>query len=468
MLEDIGQCKWRYAIVDGIKTDIIDAEKGMRGRCPLCECELVPRKGEIRNWHWAHVSGHSCDAWYEPKGEWHRAWQDCFVKEWQEVLRLKEMQGGLEKHIADVFTPNGWTIEFQYSHLGSEKIACREEFYGCMVWVVSGCRLDRDKEIGRTVAGLQKFTCPNGMVYSVYDGNSYENSTWFHSNKEVFFDYEGDFNCPCLNGVLYCLLPGYVGRCRIWVQVSKSDFINAFRSGNEKLIIEQLKECKGDWLVRLEDQDRCRKEEEERRAELAKQEENQRRELAWQEELENPVEYAITLGWLLASCWIEDRIWERIIKSDVNDSLPMSGKIAIHYRNAYSKEDYDNDIKNVKQMYGRPSKSWPQYGHLTKRKGCIVAKAYFRKIKSENDNAWSVKFYNFERLKDYSGNFRVVHNVPDGEGVWKLSGELLTAVNDSKYKETPNPPRNREQSAKSTAEESSGFRYAGNGSLYRA
>ena len=61
-----------------------------------------------------------------------------------------------------------------------------------------------------------------------------------------------------------------------------------------------------------------------------------------------------------------------------------------------------------------------------------------------------------------------MHNVPDGEGVWKLSGELLTAVNDSKYKETPNPPRNREQSAKSTAEESSGFRYAGNGSLYRA
>lgn len=469
MFEDIGQCKWRYAIVDGIKTDIVDAEKGVHGICPLCGCELTPRKGEIRNCHWAHVSGHSCDAWYEPKGEWHRAWQGCFDKDWQEVARSKEMQGSLEKHIADVFTPNGWTIEFQYSHLGSEKIKCREEFYGCMVWVVSGCRLDRDKAIGEMVAGLPKFTCQNGMVYSVYAGEIRGNSPWFYSDKEVFFDYEGDFNCPCLDGVLYCLLSGNVGGCRIWVQISKSDFINAFRSGNEKLAIERFEACKDDWLSRLEDQERRREDEAEKQVELAKQEENQRRESAWQEELKNPVEYAITLGWLQASCWIDGGIQDRSIESGVDDSLPMSGKIAIHYCNEYTKEDYDNDIAYVKHLYEiyRPLKSWPQYGHLEKRKGCIVAKACFKKVRSVDGKAWIVRLSNFERLRDYSGNFRVLHKVADGEGIWKLSGELLTAVNDRKYKEAPNPPRGSAQNTKSTVGELSGFRYTGKGNLYR-
>lgn len=52
MFEDIGQCKWRYAIVDGIKTDIVDAEMGVHGICPLCKSEITPRKGQIR---FAHV-----------------------------------------------------------------------------------------------------------------------------------------------------------------------------------------------------------------------------------------------------------------------------------------------------------------------------------------------------------------------------------------------------------------------------
>ena len=469
MVEDIGQCKWRYAIVDGVKTDILEAKKGVHGICPLCRCELAPHKGEIRNWHWAHVSGRSCDPWYEPKGEWHRAWQGCFDKEWQEVSRSKEMQGSLEKHIADVFTPNGWTIEFQYSHLGSEKIKCREEFYGFMVWVVSGSRLDRDKAIGEKVAGLEKFTCSNGMVYSVHDGDICESSPWFYSAKEVFFDYEGDFNRPCLDGVLYCLLPGYVRGYRIWAQVSKSDFVSAFKSGNEKLVIERLEACRDDWLTRLEEQDRLRKEEEERQAALAKQDEDHRKESEWQEELKNPAEYVITLGWLQASCWIDGTILDRSIESGVDDSLPMSGKIAIHYCNEYNKEDYDNDIAYVKHWYAilRPLNGWPQYKHLDKYKGCIVAKARFEKVRSADDKTWIVRLSNFERLRDYSGNFRVLHKVPDGEGIWKLSGELLTAVNDRKYREAPNPPRKREQATKTSVGELSGFRYTGKGNLYK-
>ena len=59
---------WRYAIVDGRKTDIFDAASGDKGLCPLCGELLVARKGKIRAPHWWHKNGRNCDRWYEPKG----------------------------------------------------------------------------------------------------------------------------------------------------------------------------------------------------------------------------------------------------------------------------------------------------------------------------------------------------------------------------------------------------------------
>ena len=144
-ISNLGQCKWRYAIVDGAKIDIVDAKKGIHGVCPLCGKELVPRKGDVRNWHWAHAAGRSCDDWYEPKGAWHRGWQDRFERSWQEVPVIKTMCGVEKRHIADIKTTNGWTIEFQYSHLSNGGISERQAFYGEMVWVVAGMRLCTDK-----------------------------------------------------------------------------------------------------------------------------------------------------------------------------------------------------------------------------------------------------------------------------------------------------------------------------------
>lgn len=461
-----GECKWRYAIVNGVKTDIQDAVRGVHGVCPLCGGELAPRKGEIRNWHWWHINGRLCDEWYEPKGEWHRAWQGCFEKDWQEVSLKKTIDGAEVRHIADVHTGTGWTIEFQYSHLNNESIRSREDFYGQMVWVVSGCRLDRDRKLGERLKSLP-------AVISIADGVPYSelyidsDSSWFDSEKFVFFDFEGGFDNPELAGNLYCLLPGFYGGSRLWATISKADFVKALVSGDEKEFLEAIGRCKDDFRRRTEEAAIRRKEEEARQAELAKQQENEKRESAWREDLRDPVEYAITLGGLQASCWIDGTIRDRLIRSGFDDSLPMSGKIAIHYCNAYTKENYDDDIEYVTQMYDKPPKGWPQYGHLAKYKGCIVATACFAKVMLADDNAWVVEFFDFKRLKDYSGNFRVLHKIPDGEGIWKLSGELLTAVNDRKYKEAPNPPRMREQDAKTTLGEFSGFRYTGKGTLYR-
>ena len=93
----MGKCLWRYAIIGDRRVDIADALSGDRGICPLCGEILVARKGRIRVPHWWHRNGRICDSWYEPKGNWHRFWQNNFPKEWQEVSLSNE---GI-KHVSE-------------------------------------------------------------------------------------------------------------------------------------------------------------------------------------------------------------------------------------------------------------------------------------------------------------------------------------------------------------------------------
>ncbi|WP_319544304.1 hypothetical protein [Ruegeria conchae] len=55
-----------------------------------------------------------------------------------------------EKHIADVYTLAGLTLEIQHSHLDPKERRAREDFCKNMLWVVDGSRLkgDRKKILG--------------------------------------------------------------------------------------------------------------------------------------------------------------------------------------------------------------------------------------------------------------------------------------------------------------------------------
>jgi hypothetical protein len=72
----------KFALVEGIRQE---ATAGARGLCPGCSSSVIPKCGEIRLRHWAHLSTMVCDPWREPETEWHRGWKDEFPKEWQEV-----------------------------------------------------------------------------------------------------------------------------------------------------------------------------------------------------------------------------------------------------------------------------------------------------------------------------------------------------------------------------------------------
>jgi hypothetical protein len=99
-----------------------------------------------------------CDTWAEKETDWHRAWKNNFPPECQEFVQHDEQSG--EKHIADVRTPHGLVIEFQHSPLDPLERAARERFYGNMVWVVDGTRLQRTIHgliEERVISGLRKF-----------------------------------------------------------------------------------------------------------------------------------------------------------------------------------------------------------------------------------------------------------------------------------------------------------------------
>jgi competence protein CoiA len=120
----------------------IEPTKGAKGVCPCCGSELVARCGEIKVHHWAHKK--KCDDhWWENETEWHRNWKNQFPKEWQEIIQRDESG---EKHIADVKTSSGWTIEFQHSPISKEERDSRDYFYTKLIWVVDGTRRKTDFE----------------------------------------------------------------------------------------------------------------------------------------------------------------------------------------------------------------------------------------------------------------------------------------------------------------------------------
>jgi hypothetical protein len=130
----------KFADVEGERRE---AHLGLSGSCGHCGDAMIAKCGEHRVWHWAHTAIRTCDPWWEPETDWHRAWKDQFPEDWQEINQRSEDDG--EKHIADVKTDRGTVLEFQHSFLRRDERESREMFYQKMVWVVDGVRRKRDR-----------------------------------------------------------------------------------------------------------------------------------------------------------------------------------------------------------------------------------------------------------------------------------------------------------------------------------
>lgn len=124
-----------FALVNGERAK---ARPKLRAECPCCRKTLVAKCGPIVRWHWSHVPTRHCDPWWESETAWHRNWKARFPETWREVIH-KDVATG-EKHIADIKTPGGLTVEFQHSSISELERHSRETFYKSMLWVVHGLK----------------------------------------------------------------------------------------------------------------------------------------------------------------------------------------------------------------------------------------------------------------------------------------------------------------------------------------
>ncbi|MBL1142614.1 MAG: hypothetical protein HND53_11325 [Proteobacteria bacterium] len=175
----------KFALING---DRVEATKGAKGFCICCGSELIAKCGEVKVHHWAHKGNRNCDRWWENETEWHRSWKGKFPLDWQEVVHF---DGSGEKHIADVKTQSGWTLEFQHSYLNSEERRSRNTFYSKLIWVVDGTRRKTDKLQFQKIINESSVILNEPHILRVHFPEECRLlKEWHDNNVLVFFDFQ--------------------------------------------------------------------------------------------------------------------------------------------------------------------------------------------------------------------------------------------------------------------------------------
>jgi competence protein CoiA len=208
----------KYALICGKKTK---ATKGAIGFCQYCGSELIAKCGEVKINHWAHKGTRHCDPWWENETEWHRSWKGHFPDEWQEVVH-KADDG--EKHVADVKTEQGWTIEFQHSLIRPEERRSRDAFYPNLVWVVDGMKRVNDiKQFERALKESQVLD-QSGLCRRVNSPDECRLLTeWADSTSLVLFDFQNVKETA--DTALWILLPGIPNSKAYLMSISQNNFL---------------------------------------------------------------------------------------------------------------------------------------------------------------------------------------------------------------------------------------------------
>lgn len=225
----------KFALVDNQR---IEAKKGLKGFCPICQQPVIAKCGKYKINHWAHKSLDTCDKWWENETEWHRQWKDIFPIEWQEIIAIDDKTG--EKHIADIKTNYNMVVEFQHSNISEEERISREKYYNkSMFWIVDGTRRKRDF-VNFANAFKEKHIWRIGQdnpFYVLHFGNSYLPKEWQNSIVPVFFDFKGlldknegyDYNR--LREPLWCLLPIIGNNINVLFEIDRRKLVKMIQNG---------------------------------------------------------------------------------------------------------------------------------------------------------------------------------------------------------------------------------------------
>lgn len=215
----------KFANVEGERQE---PQPGLTGTCPGCSQVMTAKCGQIRVPHWAHRGIRSCDHWWEPETEWHRAWKNRFPKAWQEIVH-RAVDG--EKHIADVKTEHGVTLEFQHSFLNPLERASREAFYPRMAWVVDGRRRSRDHAQFMAPLRSVRIVHHDPLIALVPPVAGALLRDWKGSKSPVYFDFcnpEPTATSDADASILWRLCPGGTNAGAYLSPITKPEFMHAY------------------------------------------------------------------------------------------------------------------------------------------------------------------------------------------------------------------------------------------------
>ena len=224
----------KYALVNNQR---VEAQKGMKGICPVCQKPVIARCGEIKVNHWAHTKSIHCDKWWEAETEWHRAWKSIFPEDWQEVISYNEETG--EKHVADIKTDKGQVIEFQHSYIKPDEQKTREEFYKEMIWIVDGTRLKRDlSRFNKAFQSGDFRLIKDTHICLLNFPDEYLPKNWLNRPVPVILDFMGINNDNNdspeeteKRELLWCLLPIKNDSFAVIMPVKRDVIIDALQKG---------------------------------------------------------------------------------------------------------------------------------------------------------------------------------------------------------------------------------------------
>jgi hypothetical protein len=225
----------KFALIDNQK---IEAKKGLKGLCPICQQPVIAKCGIYKINHWAHKSHAHCDKWWENETEWHRQWKNLFPIKWQEIISIDENTS--EKHIADIKTNDNMVVEFQHSNISEKERISREEFYKDMIWIVDGTRRKLDFAHFaeafeyKDIWGVNQ----NNSLYVLENYSSHLPKEWRNSTVPVLFDFKGllnkntnGYDNNSLREPLWCLLPIRGENINVLFKMNRSKLIETIRDG---------------------------------------------------------------------------------------------------------------------------------------------------------------------------------------------------------------------------------------------
>ncbi len=227
----------KFALVNEIKTE---PHPTLKGKCPACGAEMIPKCGDIKVHHWAHNRGRICDPWWENETSWHRDWKNQFPVDWQEVP-CKDENGVI--HIADVKRPDGFYIEFQNSPISKDEVESRNQYYKNLVWVLNGCRSSVDQE---KMSSAKGFVNGEG-IFDITKLKLRIVHNWKNLAKNIFID----FNDSNLNGFRRIFYLFNDEKRQFLRGILVDDFISKAKiRGGLRLFIEDTLKLKEEFLER--------------------------------------------------------------------------------------------------------------------------------------------------------------------------------------------------------------------------